>query len=102
MSSVQALDDVAYGEDPPVQPADFEKTLGHVQQGCASKLDKLLVSRYILDNHVLAPDATPGPEALHELFKVVLKHNSEFVTMMCDLRHKHQEPHNDSNVFQDN
>ena len=101
-SSVGAIDDVAYGEVPAVGHAEFQECLGRVQRGCAGEMDKLIVSRYILDNHMLAPDATPGPEVLHDLFKVVLKHNSEIVGKMHNLRHEHQEPRDDSNVFQDN
>ncbi len=99
---VQAIDDVAYGEVPSVEHAEFQECLSRVQRGCASQLDKLIVSRYILDNHLLAPDATLGPEALHDLFKFYLKHNSEIVSKIRNLRHEHQEQRNDSNVFQDN
>ncbi|KAK9834522.1 hypothetical protein WJX74_003600 [Apatococcus lobatus] len=104
VGSVRSLDDVAYGEVPSVGHAEFQETLGRLQRGAASEMDKLVVSKYYMDNHMIAPDAQPGPDVKHDLFKVILKHQSEIINKMHNLKQEHRQPHTNpnSNVFQDN
>ena len=80
---------------------EFQACLGRVQQGSASKTGKVIVSKYVLDNHMLASGVNLGPKATHDLFKVVLKHHSEIFKKICNLRHERREPGDDSSVFQD-
>ena len=102
VGSVRSLDDVAYGKVPSVGHAEFQETLGRLQRGAASEMDKLVVSKYYMDNHMIAPDAQPGPDVKHDLFKVILKHQSEIINKMHNLQQEHRQPHPNSNVFQDN
>ena len=84
--------------------AEFQETMRRLQRGAASEMDKLVVSKYYLDNHMLAPDARPGPDNKHDLFRAFLKHQSEIINKMHNLQQEHQQPHtnSNSNVFQDN
>ena len=102
IGGIQRNDDVAYDAVPSVDLQEFQECLGRVQQGSASATDKLIVSKYVLDNHMLAPGVEPGPKAMHDLFKAVLENHSDIVKRMHNLRHERREPRDDSNVFQDN
>ena len=100
--TVRTIDDVAYSEVPTVGYTEFQERLGCMQRGCASEQDKLVIGKYYLDNHMMSPDARPGPEAMEDLFKVFLENQSEIVHKLHNLRHEHNEPRTDANVFQDN
>ncbi|KAK9868010.1 hypothetical protein WJX84_004009 [Apatococcus fuscideae] len=100
--TIGALEDVAYSEVPSVGHAEFERRLVRMQRGCADEQDKLVIAKYILDNHMMSPDAAPEPEAMQELFKVFLKDQSEILRKLHNLQHEHKEPRAGSNVFQDN
>ncbi|KAK9827220.1 hypothetical protein WJX74_010810 [Apatococcus lobatus] len=102
VGSIRALEDVAYGEVPAVGYTEFQETLGRTQRGSASEMDKLVISKYYMDNHMIAPDAQPGLDVKHDLFKVILKHQSEIMNKMHNLQQERRQPHTNSNVFQDN
>ena len=64
-------------------------------------MDKLVVFKYYID-HMNTPKAQPGLGVKHDLFKVILKHQSEIMNKMHNLQQERRQPHTNSNVFQDN
>ena len=73
-----------------------------MQRGSATQEDKLVTSKYYLDNYMLRPGVQHTPAVMHELFQAILKHPGDIMRKMHNARSEHGTFHGESNVFQDN
>lgn len=102
MDAVKADGDTPYDAVSTIGYAEWVEALGRVQRGSATQEDKLVTSKYYLDNYMLRPGVQHTPAVMHELFQAILQHPGDIMRKMHNARSEYGTFHGESNVFQDN